>query len=583
MCSQAREENSLMARLDNYKTIVRKWLRDNEELDYSSSRYFDGYFVLRVKENGEFKLILRRNMRKGRLIFAKETAKGIRYLYDSIQLYRDWYPDSKDFSKLSAIDINIYLHLIISLLDDMTAIIGVVMMGVDDYVHDIVCKYLTLNTEAKGENARAVMQRCANLFLYPHFCYTTFYFGYRQMNMVQEAGIAHEMMGKTSDLKLGKNKTKLEENRIAIAFGLMLQGKFEEAISIFSKQYDLCIKKFNEEKGKKSRLAYSLTTPYSDILIAEGYLFWATGMVFWTKEKRRDAEKYFRDSYDALSRAYSTHKNEPMPFLVEHLLTELRKGRKVVGMDEQLRFMKEWSENRRKEIEAGEEAKTEKQPGLTKEMQEKISFIEGNISKFLSDVGKKEKAKVKGEGPEEEKAEYIVFLSRPSGIGSFIDKDTNTENHVHERYARKKQNYDIFIYNQAVYKKVMDEGKAKMISLNPSMSFRGLLILFLKYKDMALPYVKLYHKAFSWKAVSGETNVYHDKNAKLPEDVMNTLKNAVNELKREFDYIKGFDIPRAKNSTYKCEGNFKFCLILKKSANERYNMLFEKSKNHSIP
>jgi len=188
------------------------------------------------------------------------------------------------------------------------------------------------------------------------------------------------------------------------------------------------------------------------------------------------------------------------------------------------------------------------------------------------------KANLKAE-PKEEKLEYAIFLSRPSGIRTIKKEDT--EEGVQAKYMKKKENYDIFVYEQAVYKKVMDGKKAKMISLNPSISFRGLLILFLKYKDVSLPYVELYHRAFSWRAVSGETNVYHDRDAKLPTDVMNTLKNSVNELKREFDNIKGFDIPRAKNSTYKCEGNFKFCLILKKATNEHYTMLFEKFKPQS--
>lgn len=186
--------------------------------------------------------------------------------------------------------------------------------------------------------------------------------------------------------------------------------------------------------------------------------------------------------------------------------------------------------------------------------------------------------------PEGGRAEYVVFLSRPSGNESFLDKDTNTENQVHQKYSTKKEKFDIFIYEQNVYKKVMDEGKAKMISLNPSISFRGLLILFLKYKGSPLPYVELYHKAFSWKAFSRVQNVNYDDNVKLPPDVMNTLKNAVNELKKEFENIKGFSIPRAKNSQYKCEGDFNFCLILKKSTNEHYTMLFEKFKiADSIP
>lgn len=217
--------------------------------------------------------------------------------------------------------------------------------------------------------------------------------------------------------------------------------------------------------------------------------------------------------------------------------------------------------------------------GLTKEILKKVNSLENRIEKFLKPgVVKKVDA-----GKEAGESEYAVFISAKGGIGAMRDKDSKTEVQFQEKYVKRKENYGIFIYEQTVYKKVMDNGKTKMILLNPSNSSRGLLILFLKYKDAALPYVELYHKAFSWRAVSGQTNVYHDRDARLPEEVMNTLKNAVNELKREFDNIKGFSIPRAKNSTYKCEGDFEFCLILKKATNEQYTMLFEEFKTRSIP
>lgn len=399
-------DSILREKLSKSVVAIKKWLNDGEKVDYDKSQYFEDYLIIRVTENGEFKIGWD-NFRKGRFIFAKETQEGIKYLYDSPQLYKDWNAGKKDFSKLSALDTNIYLHLVVSLVDDpVSALSGAVMIDVPTIIH----KYLLLHSDAKGDKCKRMMQKCAGFFFYPYFCYLNFYFAYESLNMAREAGIAHEMMGRSSDLNLGENKTKLEENRIYIGFGLMLKGKFKEAIDIFSKQYDLCIKKFNEEKGKKSRLAYSLTTLYSDILIAEGYLLWATGTVLWTKEKRKNAEKSFRDSYDALSRAYSNHKNEPMPFLVEHLLTELRKGSKVLGMDEQLKFMNEWSEKCRKEIESEKETKTEKRAGLTEEVLEKVTSIDSKIAKFVELKARGQsivpKEKTKKKEPEEEKAEY---------------------------------------------------------------------------------------------------------------------------------------------------------------------------------
>lgn len=187
MCAQA-------VKLNNYRAVVNKWLHAGEELDYDSSRYSEGYFALRVKENGEFVLVPG-DSRRGRIIFAKETNKGLTYLYDSVQLYRDWIPDNKDFSKLSALDINIYIHLVISLYDDLTATIGI-MKGLGEDIGVVMHRYLTVCPAAKGADALAMMQSCANLFLNPSFCYNAFYLTYEKMNMAREAGIAREMMGR---------------------------------------------------------------------------------------------------------------------------------------------------------------------------------------------------------------------------------------------------------------------------------------------------------------------------------------------------------------------------------------------------
>lgn len=198
-----RNKSFLKTKLDDYKAIVKKWIRDNEELDYDSSSYSEGYFILRIKENKEFVLVPG-NTKKGRIVFAKETAAGIKYLYDSVQLYNDWDIEKKDFSKLSALDTNIYIHLIISITDDLTAGAGI-MLGLAEDAKDAICRYLSLNPEAKGDDTLGVMRKCASFFQYPYFCYTTFYLGYKKLNMAHEAGIAHEMMGKTFDLREIKN------------------------------------------------------------------------------------------------------------------------------------------------------------------------------------------------------------------------------------------------------------------------------------------------------------------------------------------------------------------------------------------
>lgn len=188
---------------DKHEKAFNKWLKENEEIDYRSSIQCDKYFILRVRENGEFALVPG-DVRKGRIIFAKETPKGISYLYDSAQLYRGWDTERKDFSELSALDLNIYIHLVLSLTDDVTASAGI-LLGFADDIKDVICKYISLNPDAKGENALAMMQRCVGFFLNPYFCYVAFYRGYKSMNMAREAGIAHEMMGRTFDTGIIKN------------------------------------------------------------------------------------------------------------------------------------------------------------------------------------------------------------------------------------------------------------------------------------------------------------------------------------------------------------------------------------------
>lgn len=177
------------------KNAFDKWLRKGEEIDYGSSIRHDGYAILRVRENGEFALVPG-EMRKGRIIFAKETSKGISYLYDSVQLYQDWDTERNDFSELSALDLNIYIHLIVSLTDDATASAGILAGFAEDIGH-VIQRYISLNSDAKGGNALAVMKSCSGFFLNPYFCYTAFYNGYKSMNMAREAGVAHEMMGRT--------------------------------------------------------------------------------------------------------------------------------------------------------------------------------------------------------------------------------------------------------------------------------------------------------------------------------------------------------------------------------------------------
>ena len=164
-----------------------------------------------------------------------------------------------------------------------------------------------------------------------------------------------------------------------------------------------------------------------------------------------------------------------------------------------------------------------------------------------------------------EKLEYTIFLSRPSGI--MVIKKEDTEEGTQKKYLEKKEKYDIFVYEETAYKKMIYGEKINMLIVNLDKNILNLLILFLKYKNNRIPYEKLYHKAW-------EGSIEHDKKARLSEDaiVMNRLKTAVATLRSKFKHIEGFRMPHARSGGYICEGNFKFCVILKNSTNQFYTL-----------
>lgn len=206
---------------------------------------------------------------------------------------------------------------------------------------------------------------------------------------------------------------------------------------------------------------------------------------------------------------------------------------------------------------------------LTREILQMVKSGKDEIVSLLKGRQKieEEKEKNKKKEVEREKLGYVVFLSQPSGIGTIIDDKTKTEEGVQRKYLKKKEDYDIFIYEQTMYRKAIDRERVNMIILNLDRNILNLLVLFLKYKNIRLPYEKLYNKAW-------EGSLYHDTDAKVKVDavIMNGLKTAVTTLRNEFEYIKGFSIPHARAGGYICEGDFKFCLVLKISTDHWYTL-----------
>ncbi|MCK5616957.1 hypothetical protein KAR91_84625 [Candidatus Pacearchaeota archaeon] len=201
----------------------------------------------------------------------------------------------------------------------------------------------------------------------------------------------------------------------------------------------------------------------------------------------------------------------------------------------------------------------------TVENSEYIPFDSVVMCVGVSDI---ETGSVFGEEYEEEhteieKLEYAIFQSPPSGIK--VIKEEGTEEGIQKKYLEKKDDYDIFIYEETVYKKTISGKKINMSIVRLDKNILNLLILFLMNKDDRIPYGKLYHKAWEGNRAN------HDEDARLPRDVraMNGLKTAVATLRRKFNPIR---IPHASAGGYICEGDFKFCVVLKKTTGQRYTL-----------
>ncbi len=159
--------------------------------------------------------------------------------------------------------------------------------------------------------------------------------------------------------------------------------------------------------------------------------------------------------------------------------------------------------------------------------------------------------------------EYILYLSNSSGIG--IDQQSELTRKIIEEYLENKKTYGIFIYQMNVVKKIKTRKEVRIESIELDQTVLNLLVLFLKYKDKRLLYLKLYHKAW-------EGSAHHNYKIVDSDEIIDNLKGAVSSLRAKFMDVEGFCIPKARGGGYVCKGNFKFCLILDKSNDEMYTL-----------
>lgn len=156
--------------------------------------------------------------------------------------------------------------------------------------------------------------------------------------------------------------------------------------------------------------------------------------------------------------------------------------------------------------------------------------------------------------PEKEKTEpYEIFLSDPSGIGT--QEITATEE-KHNKYKDKKEEYDIFIYRRDVYIK---KNKAP---LHLDRIAYNLLILFLRYKDKPLPPIPLSRRV-----------KFDNLNAEYTSDkttAHNEIKPFITDLRNKLESISTLNIKKIRHQPIKCNGKFKFCVILLKEEAKNY-------------
>lgn len=165
--------------------------------------------------------------------------------------------------------------------------------------------------------------------------------------------------------------------------------------------------------------------------------------------------------------------------------------------------------------------------------------------------------------------EFVVYLARSSGLGT--DRFLVNEEELHSKFLSNKEEYDIVVYQQNTEVKsanVKDSAEEIIFeSIELYSNILNLFILFLKYKDEPLPFLELYHCV--WK-----DSAEYESDATEPDSIIDDLKTGVSSLRKKLEIVKNFKIPNAKRNekSYVCRGNFKFCLVLKKSTDQKYTL-----------
>ncbi len=192
--------------------------------------------------------------------------------------------------------------------------------------------------------------------------------------------------------------------------------------------------------------------------------------------------------------------------------------------------------------------------GLTKEILKKVNSLENRIEKFMKPQAK---GKTIAKEKEQELEGYAIYLPTSTGIGT--DIADISERKIREEYLQKKNNYEIFIYTRNIFVKSGRELK----SMQMDERIYRLLVIFLRHKDMLMPPIPLYRKA--WSGSFAELPSITDE-----RDISDPLKSSISELRALLKDVSDFEITKARFQGYICRGRFKFCVIILKSEEKKY-------------
>lgn len=190
----------------------------------------------------------------------------------------------------------------------------------------------------------------------------------------------------------------------------------------------------------------------------------------------------------------------------------------------------------------------------------RASLVENNAQKDISvqsqvphKVAQDSKSKILSK----EVNAFVLYLPTSTGIGTEIS--AISEKKIRKEYLQKRNDYSILVYTRRVFVKIRKELKP----LPMDERIYRLLVIFLRQKDMVIPPIPLYRKAWA-DSPSKIVSITDER------DVSPYLKTAISELRSILKNVPDFEITKARFQGYICSGKFQFCAIIPKAEEKKY-------------